>query len=316
MKYKLLYTTKPFYYSILYASMEDFASLTSKDLKEELKKSDEKYQQLCQKRDELNQKAKLLRDERNMLNDEKKKLTDEMKTAKKMRDDLVTKMKQHKVKRTEYQQQARELIKKKRDQRGKFKGNSMFLRAEELKLEIRRLEYEQETVPMKPKEEERTVKEIKEKKIEYERVKAELGKQQTIEIDLDNLDKTISQLFEMADKEHAIVVKIYQETQDWHTKFIKTVDEISNLINESNQKHREYLETKMKADEYHKKTVEMRSMIINIRKERKERYEAALRMLEDSNVKARALLDEDELDKIMNDNIEKLKKDGKISIGL
>lgn len=296
--------------------MEDLTSLTSKELKGELKKADEKYQQLCQKRDELNQKAKLTRDERNMLNDEKKKLTDEMKKAKKMRDEVVTKMKQHKIKRSEYQQQAKELIKRKREQRGKFKGNSLFLKVEELKLEIRRLEYEQETVPMKHKEEERTIKEIKERKLEYERLKSELGKQQTIEVDLDNLDKTISQFFEMADKEHEAVVKFYKESQEWHIKFLKIVDEISKLINEANQKHREYLEIKEKADENHKKAVEMRSMILNMRKERKERYEAALRMLEDSNVKARALLDEDELDKIMNDNIEKLKKDGKISIGL
>ncbi|RLF41015.1 MAG: hypothetical protein DRN21_01045, partial [Thermoplasmata archaeon] len=148
--------------------MEDLSSLTSKELKGELKKADEKYQQLRQKRDELNQKARLLRDERNMLNDEKKRLTEEMKKAKEMRDRIVAKMKEHKKKRAEYQQQAKELIKKKREQRGKYKGNSLFLKVEELKLEIRRLQYEQETVPMKPKEEERVIKEIKEKKAEYE----------------------------------------------------------------------------------------------------------------------------------------------------
>ncbi|RLF40270.1 MAG: hypothetical protein DRN21_02395, partial [Thermoplasmata archaeon] len=108
----------------------------------------------------------------------------------------------------------------------------------------------------------------------------------------------------------------YKESQEYHNKFIKLVDEISKLINEANQKHKEYLELKQKADEYHRKAVEMRSKIINIRKERKERYEAAMRLIESTNIKARALLDEDELDKIMNENIEKLKKEGKISIGL
>ena len=58
--------------------MDDLSSLTSRELKGELRKSEEKYRQLCDKRDELNQKAKLLREERDMLNDEKKKLIEEM----------------------------------------------------------------------------------------------------------------------------------------------------------------------------------------------------------------------------------------------
>jgi len=53
--------------------MEEILSLSSKQLKEELGKSEEKYQQLKEKRDELNRIAKMLREERNLLNQEKKK---------------------------------------------------------------------------------------------------------------------------------------------------------------------------------------------------------------------------------------------------
>jgi uncharacterized coiled-coil DUF342 family protein len=296
--------------------MDDLSSLTSHELKGELQKADEKYQQLCQKRDELNQKAKVARDERNMLNDEKHKLSSQMKLEKKRRDEIVQKMKEHKKIRAQYQSQAKELIKRKREQRGKYKGNNLFLKVEELKLEIKKLQYEQETVPMNPKEEEKTIKYIKEKKKEYEKARTEFGKQQTMEIDLDNLDSSIDQLFEAADKEHNQVVKYYKDSQAHHDKFVKLVDEISKLINESNQKHRDYLDLKKKADTYHQKAVDMRSKVIGIKKEKRERYEQAVKMLEDSNINARKLINEDELDKRTDENLEKLKKDGKVSIGL
>ena len=139
--------------------MEELASLSSKELRQEFGKAEEKYHQLIERRDELNQKAKLIREERNMLNEEKKKLIEEMQKIKAMRNEIVKKMREHKKLRNEYQQDARQLIAKKRDQKKKFKDNS-FLKAEELKIEIRRLEYEQETVPMPPKEEEKLIKEI------------------------------------------------------------------------------------------------------------------------------------------------------------
>lgn len=296
--------------------MSDLSSLTSRELRNELGRAEEKYQQLCQRRDELNQKAKLLREERDMLNEEKKKLIEEMKEAKKKRDEIVAKMKEHKKRRGEFQQQAKELINKKRKQRGKFKSDSLFLKAEELKLEIRRLEYEQETVPMTPKEEERIINEIKEKKKEYERLKAEVDKQKSVEIDLENLDNAINQLFELADKEHEMVIKYYKESQEYHNKFVKLVDEISKLINEANEKHKEYLELKKRADEYHRKAVEMRGKILAIRKERKDRYEKAMKLIEEVNIKARRALSDEEIDKFIEQNMEKLKKQGKISIGL
>ena len=132
--------------------MDETTPKTTKEIREELEKSEEKYKGLVEKRNELNQKARLTRDERDMLNEEKKKLTNQMKKAKKTRDDIVLKMRNHKQKRLELQKQAKELIKKKKEQRGKYKGNSLFLKVEELKIEIRRLQYEQETVPMNVKE--------------------------------------------------------------------------------------------------------------------------------------------------------------------
>ncbi|MHA1263449.1 MAG: DUF7121 family protein [Candidatus Freyarchaeota archaeon] len=160
--------------------MEEILSLPSKQLREELGKSEEKYQQLKEKRDELNKMAKILREERDLLNQEKKKLVEEMKSVKKTRDDIVKEMREHKKKRAEYQSQGKSLIQAKRKQKDMYRGN-VFLQAKELKIEIRKLEYEQETMPMKPKEEERIVKEIKEKKREYEKLMKEVEKQKKME---------------------------------------------------------------------------------------------------------------------------------------
>ncbi|KAA0006892.1 MAG: hypothetical protein FE045_01690 [Thermoplasmata archaeon] len=113
-----------------------------------------------------------------------------------------------------------------------------------------------------------------------------------------------------------MVVKYYHESQEYHNRFLKLVEEITKLINEANAKHKEYLEVKKKADEYHKKAVEMRSKIIAIKKERRNRYEKAMKTLEEYNIKARRVMDPEELEKFVEQNIERLKKEGKISIGL
>lgn len=294
--------------------MQEISSLPSKELREELGKAEEKYQQLREKRDDLHKTAKLLREERDLLNQEKKKLLDEMKEVKMKRDEIVQKMKEHKKMRTEYQNQGKELIKAKRSQKSQYKGN-VFLRAEELRLEIRRLEYEQETVPMPPKEEEEIIKEIKEKRSEYGELKKEIDKQKKIEIDLTDLDKSINQLFTEADKEHEMVVKYYQESQTHHEKYVKLIDEVATLIKEADEKHKEYIETKKKADELHQKSVIMLGKIITIKKERKNRYEKARQLIEEQNIKAHEMIERD-LDKIVDENLEKLKKKGKISIGV
>ncbi|MEA2054865.1 MAG: hypothetical protein U9O96_07175 [Candidatus Thermoplasmatota archaeon] len=293
--------------------MQEILSLPSKQLREELGKSEEKYQQLREKRDELNRMAKVLREERDLLNQEKKKLLEEMKSVKKMRDDIVKEMRKHKEKRTEYQSQGKSLIQAKRKQKNAYKGN-VFLQAKELKIEIRKLEYEQETVPMKPKEEERIIREIKEKRKEYAASMKEVEKQKKVEVDLTDLDKSIDELFKMADGEHEMVVKYYQESQQYHEKYVKLIDEVSKLIKESNEKHNEYIETKQKADEIHQKAVQMLGKVIAIKNERKSRYKKAKDMIKEQNVKARKLLEGK--DKIIDKNIEELKKKGKITIGV
>ncbi|GAH08370.1 unnamed protein product, partial [marine sediment metagenome] len=69
---------------------------------EELKNSEKKFQSLIQKRNELNDIARVIRDERDMLNEKRKDIKTHMDKNKKGRDEIVSKMKQHKELRNNY----------------------------------------------------------------------------------------------------------------------------------------------------------------------------------------------------------------------
>ena len=100
---------------------------------------------------------------------------------KKERDELVTKMKQNKELRNNYQQQAKELIDKKRQKKGDIIRN-LPLRVEELKADIQMLEYKQETTPMNTRKENELIEKIRERRIEHDETQKQLAKQQVIEI--------------------------------------------------------------------------------------------------------------------------------------
>ena len=142
--------------------MEQTTPKTTKEIREELEKSEERYQGLVEKRNELNQKARLTRDERDMLHTEKKVLIDKMKELRKKRDGCTKIMREHKEKRNNFQHAAKELIEEKRAG-WKKQEKSLPLRLEELKIEIRMLKYKQETTPLKTKEENQLIDEIRTK---------------------------------------------------------------------------------------------------------------------------------------------------------
>jgi len=292
--------------------MDETTPKTTKEIREELEKSEEKYQGLVGKRNELNQKARLFRDERDMLHKEKKMMIDKMKELRQKRDGCTKIMREHKEKRNKFQHSAKELIDEKRAG-WKKQEKSLPLRLEELKIEIRMLKYRQETTPLETKKENQLIEEIRTKTAEYYAMENQVQEQEKIEIDLDNLDKSIDALFEQADAEHEMVKKYYQESQTYHTEYEKNVEEVATLISEANKKHEQFLKIKEKADELHQKAIEMLSKIIAVKKERWEQYQQRKDLIKQQNIKVREAMTKD-AEKVLDENLEKLKKDGKISL--
>jgi len=109
------------------------------------------------------------------------------------------------------------------------------------------------------------------------------------------------------------VKKYYQESQQYHKEYEKNVEEISTLISEANKKHGQCLKIKEKADDLHKKAIEMLSKIIAVKKERREQYQERKELIKQQNIKAQEAITKD-AEKVLDENLEKLKKNGKISL--
>ena len=282
---------------------------------ENLKNSEKKYQSYIQRRNELNDMAKLLRDERDMLNAKHLEMREHMKKVKQERDELVTKMRHHKELRNKLQEKAKQLIEAKRKRKGEVFRN-LPLQVEELKADVQMLQYRQETVPMDPREERDLIDKIRLKIKEYEKTKQLLEKQQEIEIDISDKDKTIDDLFKQADEQHKLVQQYYKENQEKHEEYIHSVRELSIQISEANKKHEEYIEAKTEAQRNHERAVEMRSKIISIRGERRKHWEDAKKAIEEQNVKARkaVVMDDDKLKEFASKSMDELRRGKKISL--
>ncbi|PNX49515.1 MAG: hypothetical protein BV457_01465 [Thermoplasmata archaeon M9B1D] len=281
---------------------------------EQLKDAEKKYQSYIQRRNELNDMAKVLREERNMINDSRKDQKDEMAKLKKERDELVAKMRHHKEIRNKFQEEAKKLIDAKRKKKGEVFKN-LPLRVEELKADVQMLEYRQETVPMSPQEENDLIDKIRMIRDEYKKTKLKLDKQQEVEIDISDKDKTIDELFKKADEEHKLVQKYYDENQKKHEKYMKIVNEFSVSISEANKKHEEYKEIRDEAQKAHEKAFEMRSKIISIKGERRKRWDDAKKAIKEQNIRARkATMDEKTLENIRIKSVDELKKGKKVTL--
>lgn len=281
---------------------------------EQLKDAEKKYQSYIQRRNELNDMAKVLREERNMINDSRKDQKDEMAKLKKERDELVAKMRHHKEIRNKFQEEAKKLIDAKRKKKGEVFKN-LPLRVEELKADVQMLEYRQETVPMSPQEENDLIDKIRMIRDEYKKTKLKLDKQQEVEIDISDKDKTIDELFKKADEEHKLVQKYYDENQKKHEKYMKIVNEFSVSISEANKKHEEYKEIRDEAQKAHEKAFEMRSKIISIKGERRKRWDDAKKAIKEQNIRARkATMDEKTLENIRTKSVDELKKGKKVTL--
>jgi uncharacterized coiled-coil DUF342 family protein len=281
---------------------------------EQLKDAEKKYQSYIERRNELNDMAKVLREERDMIHDSRKDLKETMDKVKKERDELVSKMRHHKEMRNKFQEEAKKLIDARRKRKGEVFKN-LPLRVEELKADVQMLEYRQETVPMKPREENDLIEKIREKREEFKRTKNLADKQKLVEIDITDKDKAVDEFFKKADEEHELVQKYYKENQKKHEKYMKLVNELSVSIAEANKKHEKYMEMRNEAQKVHDKAFEMKSKIIAIKGERRKRRDEAKKAIKDQNIRARkAVMDEKKLDEIADKSVNALKKGEKINL--
>lgn len=280
----------------------------------ELEKAEIKLSDLMGRRDVLNVQANVHRQERDQLHERKRVLAAEVRTLKDARDAFVRDMRTHKGARNELQTKAKRLVDLRREFRGKVKENVTGELAT-LRKDFKRIEMEQQTVPMKLDEENELIENLRATMRHIRELEKMKGQQDAVTKEVRDLDATIDELFESADTEHEQVVLLSRKANDLHDKVTEVIKNIVVLNVESDKKHEEYLEARGKADEIHQKVVEMRTMVLTTREAQRAEIREARQMLKQHRQDVRRILyDEKKLDEYADQAVQALLKKGKVEI--
>ncbi|MDG6220307.1 MAG: hypothetical protein QCI38_02510 [Candidatus Thermoplasmatota archaeon] len=281
----------------------------------ERKNAEKRYTELVERRDELNAQARACFEARNTLNDEKRRLYDELQALNDQRKKVGDDMTLHKRRRDEYQGAAKQLIGQKQTKRKDVHKN---LPGDigAIKAELRLLEIKQETTPLSLAKERALLDEMKSKREELARLEALFGKQSVVVGELDDIDKSIDELFAKGDEEHQIVLTLGKEIKEIREKMDTIRKEVTHLAAEATKKHEEGLVLRDEATKIHNKTLEMREKILVVKKERWAEQQAKRKEIEDYNKEVRSVLNDKEgKEKAAEDALEQLLKGGKIEMG-
>ena len=288
--------------------------MVRKKEKSELDTAEIKLESLIQKRDALNEEASVFRQERDLLNKQKRDLVDQMRALRDERNRLVQEMRGHRDRRNELQRKARDLIELKRNVRGQMRS-SIGGDLGRLRRDVKNLEMRQQTASLKLDEENALLDDLRGKLRELKDLEALQGEQDRIGKDVKDLDASITDLFKVADQEHASVVKLSNDAKERHEKVVSLLNQIDALVAEADKKHEEFLKIRTRADEFHQKAVEMREKVLTIRTTQRSEIREARNLIRQQNVSVRkALLDEKKLDKAADDALQLLLKKGRVEM--
>jgi uncharacterized coiled-coil DUF342 family protein len=288
--------------------------MVRKKVPTELDRAEIKLRTLMDRRDALNEDAHLIRQERDQLHEQKHGLSDEMRKLKDERDAFVRQMRSHKNVRNDLQDKARKLIDLRRKFRGKGRGNVAGELAA-LKKDVARMDFEQQTVPMKLSEENELLEDLKTKIHQMRELEKMKGEQDAVTKEVREIDGTIDDLFKKADSEHAHVIAFSNKANEIHDKVTELVKNVAVLSAEANKKHEAYLDVRGRADEVHKQVMEMREKVLSVRDaERAEAREARQILKEHRQNVRRELYDEKKLDEFADQAVQALLKKGKVEI--
>jgi len=282
--------------------------------KNDVRSAEKKYQTLIEERNKLNDEANEIKDERNILNTKKTEMIKQMNELKDKRNKLMDQMREHKKLRDLYHKKAKELITERRKTRGKIVF-SLPEKVLSLRQNMQELEFKQQTVPMSIKKEREIVDRIRKGKNEIKNIEEKLKEQEKTEADITSISGSLDELFKKADEEHKEVIRLYNESQEYHEKMKTFVNEIAHLINEANKKHKGYLEIRERANKVHVKAMEMRNTVLVYKREIWKKKQEAKKDIIDQNIKVKKVLeDKGKLEKHAETALEKLLRKEKVSL--
>lgn len=281
----------------------------------ELQRAEEKYQALVNKRNALNAEAFEIRKTRDMLNDRKRELLDAVYEVKKKKDSRASEMREHKAKRNELNKKAKELIQLKRELHKHSPDSEVIRDLERLAREFDALERRQQTESMTIAEENDLIQRLRNNLSERNRLSSIAKRGEEIGGKVGEINKQIDEMFENSRKEHELVVSTYTEVQALGEEMNSKMNEVSLLINEANKRHKEFIDKKGEADKAHQEAMEMRTLILERRKERKENFLERKRAIQEQNsATQKVLFDREASEQEADKQLQELLKRGKISL--
>lgn len=280
----------------------------------ELQQAEVRFRSLLEKRDGYNAEARAIREQRDLLNLKKGELRSEVNRLRDRRSLLLTEVRQHKDRRNELQGKAKELINVKRKLGGGLKrgiGGEL----EDRRELVRAMETKQQTASLTLDQEERLLEQLREAQAELDRLEAIAKDHQDVLKEVEELDTTIDGLFQTAEEEHQEVVRKSESVQALRDEIDVKIEGLSLLVAEANKAHETFLSVKQKADHYHQRATEMREKILSVKRSRREEYKESMKALRDHKEAVRkALEDEKAVEKVVDEAISHLRKEGKLEL--
>jgi len=282
--------------------------------KTESEDAEKKLQTLYGKRDTLNEEAKVYREERDQLNQEKQKLYSRIDALKLEREKAFEMLNIHKGKRDNYQSLAKELIRSRRDRSTDILP-ALVKEVAMLRTAIKECEWEQQTTPMSIKKERDLIEKLKSKQEELKAKERAMAKQSQVKGDIEDLSENITEMFQKADSEHALVQKHYTDAKAYKKEMDDTFEKIKDLASMADKCHLKFLKCRERADEFHQKATEMREQVMSIRRLAREERQKARELINEQNRQVKDTLeDEDKLDKAADDSLKALLQQKKITL--
>nr|QNO48078.1 hypothetical protein NKOHCHHF_00003 [Methanosarcinales archaeon ANME-2c ERB4] len=219
------------------------------------------------KRNDLNAQASVLASKRNELNKRTKDLINEAQEYKKLRDENNEKVKEHKAQRDEINAKANAIFSKadaiRKDHN--LDGPSIH----DIRKDIDRLEFSQQTEVMTTSKERELVSKITELQKLYKAKKVQIDGNTELKAFLEEAQA----IRDEASTFHTALSDFAQKAQESHDKMISTFKEADVVRAESDKAHKDFVKVQEEADEHHKKFIaaqkEMRDIDKEIRKLRK-----------------------------------------------
>jgi uncharacterized coiled-coil DUF342 family protein len=228
------------------------------DKKTELKKQSDEYKT---KRNELNSEASSLAAKRNELNKKTKDLINEAQEFKKLRDENNEKVKEYKVIRDDVNAKANDIFAKIDQIRNdnNLSGPSI----KDIRKEIDRLEFAQQTEVLTTSKERELVNKITELQKLYVAKKGQLEGNE----ELKQLLTEAQEIRDQASEHHKVLSEFAQKAQEYHDKMITTFKEADKIRAESDAAHKDFVKFQESADEQHKLFIAAQKEIRDIDKE-------------------------------------------------